>query len=450
VYPSEVQAAGASFCDVLAAKVGSGFGDHFSVVRQDGGGKLEVLKYHQAYSEQTAAIAAELDKLAAAITSTTEAALKGYVAAAAQAFRDDNWEAADEAWVAMNARNSSWYLRIGPDEVYWEPCAVRAGFHVSFGKIDLGSLEWQAKLDPVKDDMEQALAKLAGPPYRARKVAFKLPDFMEVVFNAGDARAPSGATIGQSLPNWGKVKESGRGRTVVMTNLYTDDDSIAALRAQASSLLCKQTMETYSSERAPALFSIILHEAAHNLGPAGEYKVNGKTDEAALGGQLASLYEEMKAQTSALFFSEWLAERKIVPTELAVKAHTRDLTWAFGHISRGMYDGEGNFRPYSQLAMMQLGFLMKEKAVVWKASETAANGTDQGCFEIDQGKLGPAVTKMMTQVAQIKARYDKKKGEALRKEFVDSKGEYERARAVITERVLRTPKQSFVYSYRLQ
>ena len=85
-------------------------------------------------------------------------------------------------------------------------------------------------IQSVKNDLEQALAKLAGPPYKARQVSFHLPDFIDVVLNAGDSRSPHGATIGQSLPNFGAVANEGRGRTVAMTNFYTDPDSRATLR----------------------------------------------------------------------------------------------------------------------------------------------------------------------------------------------------------------------------
>ena len=61
-----------------------------------------------------------------------------------------------------------------------------------------------------------------------------------MVLNAGDQRSPHGATIGQSLPNWGPVAETG-GRTVAMTNLYTDADSREQQAEQMSSLFCKAT-----------------------------------------------------------------------------------------------------------------------------------------------------------------------------------------------------------------
>ena len=102
-------------------------------------------------------------KAAAEALGEKEPALKAYLLAAAQAFTDDKWWPADEAWAKMDAKNSKYYLRIAPDEVYHEPCSTKALYHVSFGLINQGSLKWQSKLDPLKTDMEKALAELAGP-----------------------------------------------------------------------------------------------------------------------------------------------------------------------------------------------------------------------------------------------------------------------------------------------
>src|SRR5678815_632600 len=160
-------------------------------------------------------------------------------------------------------------------------------------------------LDPVKGEMEKALAQLAGPPYVARNVQFKLPDFIDIVLNAGDSRSAHGATIGQSLPNWGPVAERG-GRTVAMTNLYTDADSQAQSASQQSSIFCSATNAKATTGGKESLISSLLHEAAHNLGPSHEYKVNGKVHDVAFGGPLASTLEELKAQTSSMFLTQWL------------------------------------------------------------------------------------------------------------------------------------------------
>jgi hypothetical protein len=472
------------FCEALTKnKKVKGVMDPFTVVQ----GTLEDPKpvpYSEAFKADMDAVSLELKAAADDLTNPAESALKAYLLAASQAFKDNSWVPADEAWAKMSVNNSKWYLRIAPDEVYEEPCSTKALFHVSFGRINTASLKWQSKLDPLKTEMEAEIAQLAGPPYAARKVTFKLPDFVDIVLNAGDSRNPSGATIGQSLPNFGPVANEGRGRTVAMTNFYTDTDSLEAAKQQAESLFCKTTMATYTSDPEPMLMSTVLHEAAHNLGPAHQYKVGGKIDREAFGGPLASTLEELKAQTSAMYFTDWLVGKTIVDKDTARRAHVKDVFWAFGHVSRGMYTGDGHPLSYSQLAAMQIGYFLDKGGMAWKAEETAANGKDTGCFEIDLDKL-PGVVKSFEQlVAGIKARGDKAAGDKLVRDYVDvsaprasgagdkrdagapaakpgdaaaaasDAGATERPRLakvheVITERMLRAPKPSFVYSIKL-
>ncbi len=449
LYPAGVQA-DPKFCDMLAKQPNAkDLMDHFSVVvAGDKPGTFKAVPYSEAWKDDMEAVAKELDAAAAAITSPGEAAFKAYLTAQAKAFRTNDWEGANGPWAAMGAENSKWYLRIAPDEVYYEPCAWKAGFAIAFARINPDSVAWQKKLDPVKLEMEKTLAAMAGPPYKARDVKFKLPDFIDIILNGGDSRDPHGATIGQSLPNWGKVAEAG-GRTVTMTNLYTDDDSRASTGEQMASLFCKATNAKATTDPGTMIISIVLHEAAHNLGPAHDYKVKGKTDDVVFGGPLASMMEELKAQTSALFFSDWLVEKQLLAKDEAEKVHVRDVAWAFGHISRGMYSASGSPRAYSQLAAIEMGTLWKAGALQWKADELAANGTDKGCFEVVFEKWAPEVKKLETAVLQAKGKGDKKAAEAMKAQWVDAKDDWAKLRDVVTERWLRAPKASFVYSIKL-
>ncbi len=445
LYPASLQK-DPKFCQTLQArKDANTLLDTFSVVTEEGGA-LKAVPYNVAYKSEMEAVSRELEAAAQAIKSADEAALKAYLSAASKAFLDNNWVPADEAWAKMNAENSKWFLRIAPDEVYFEPCSLHAGFHVSFARINQDSLVWQKKLDPVKTEMENQLAKIAGAPYKARKVTFHLPDFIDIVLNAGDSRSALGGTIGQSLPNVGPVANEGRGRTVAMTNLYTDKDSEVAFKSQVESVFCKNTVSLVTFDPKEATMSTVLHEAAHNLGPAHEYKVKGKTDREAFGGPLSSTLEELKAQTSALYFADWLAEKGIIPGDLAKRSHARDMAWAFGHISQGMYAGDNTPKPYSQLASIQVGAFLKAGAMSYKPDEMAANGKDKGCFEIYIEKFPKAVLDLEKVVLQIKGKGDKAGAEKLVKEYVDDDNEWKKLRAVIQERWLRAPKASFVYS----
>ncbi|MBI4703965.1 MAG: hypothetical protein HY744_22890 [Deltaproteobacteria bacterium] len=448
LYPAELQAR-PGFCEELAKRPdGEKLLHELAVVSGSAQAPVAV-PYHQAYRELVQAVSTRLQAAAAAIHGGAENALEAYRRAAAQAFLDDGWEPADEAWAKMSARNSKWYLRIGPDEIYFEPCSRKAGFHVSFARVNQDSLLWQDKLRPVQGDMEKALGALAGKPYQAREVSFQLPDFIDIVLNAGDSRDALGGTSGQSLPNFGRVASEGRGRTVVMTNLYTDADSKAARREQAASLLCADAFAAFTAEPLPQVVGTVLHEAAHNLGPSSEYEVGGKKASQIFGGPLASILEELKAQTSSLYFASWLAERGILERSLARPAQTTDVVWAFSHIAGGLSDSSGKPKPYAQLAAIQIGFLRQEGAIGWRDAELAQNGKDQGCFALDLDRLPAAVQKLLRQVAGIKARGDKRAAAALRKKYVEDSEPDRRLHAAIRERWLRAPKPSFVYSIEL-
>lgn len=435
LYPEAVQKK-AKFCDTVAEDLMH----HFVVVGPDG-----AVPYHQAYADDAKKVAEHLNAAAAAIESDDEAAFKAYLKAAANAFLTDEWEAADEAWAKMSSDNSKWYLRIGPDETYFEPCSRKAGFHVSFARIDPSSAAWKAKLDPVKNDMEKAIADLAGEPYAARNVSFDLPDFIDIVLNAGDSRRGLSATIGQSLPNWGPVANEGRGRTVAMMNINTDADSVDAVERQARSVICPSTIGAFNRDPDSLTMSTVLHEAAHNLGPAHEYKVDGKTDDEAFGGPLASTLEELKAETASYFYADWLAAKGIITEEDAKVAHIRDLVWGFGHISRGMYDGDGRPKAYSHLSAIHLGYFIDAGAAKWQAKQKAANGRDIGCLDVDLEKMPSVILELMKTVAGIKARGDKKLATTLVEKYVDAP-DRKQLLDTIRERWLREPQPSFVYS----
>lgn len=444
VYPADIQKED-GFCERLekhadAKKLLA----PFVVVRKEGE-ELKPVPVTEAYKDLAEKVAKKL-RAAADVLPEAEAALKAYLTAASQSFQDNNWEPADEAWSKMNATNSKWYVRVGPDEVYWSPCNRKAGFHLSFASINEASLNWQKKLEPVQQQMEDDLAKLIGAPYKARTVTFHLPDFIDIVANAGDSRHPLGATVGQSLPNWGPVANEGRGRTVVMSNLYTDPDSLFVRKAQTESMLDAATMKKSPTSPDPALFSIILHEATHNFGPSAEYKVKGKTDDEIFGGPLASTMEELKAQSGALWYIKLLLDKKIVNNTFAEESYVDAFIWALNHIARGMYTDDGKPKTYSHVAAIQVGFLMAEGAITFDPKLKAANGKDEGAFTIDFGKLPAAVEKLMQTVGSIKAKGEKAKAEELVKKYVD--GDVVPMK-LIAERSLRHPKAAFLYSVRL-
>jgi hypothetical protein len=409
---------------------------------------LQAVPYNTAYAGLMGAVATELDGAAEALKDANEQALVDYLRAAAAGFRDNNWWPADEAWARMGPDNSKWYLRIGPDEVYWDPCGFKSGFHLTLARINEGSLQWQARLSKVQQEMEAAIAQASGPPYQARKVGFDLPDFIDIVINAGDARSPLSGTIGQSLPNFGPVARESRGRTVAMVNLFNEPDSLLSRRSVAESVLDAASLVDFADHPEPGNLTTILHEATHNFGPSQEYLVGGRSERSIFGGPLSSLMEELKAETGALFLIEPLRAQGIITDTLARQAYTNAITWALGHISQGMWTEPGHQRKtYSQLSAIQIGFLMDQGALTWDPEALAANGVDKGAFHIHADKLVAASDEMMKLVGGIKARADRTAAEALAAKYVDTD---RTPQAVIVERFARSPRASLVYSVLLQ
>jgi hypothetical protein len=210
------------------------------------------------------------------------------------------------------------------------------------------------------------------------------------------------------------------------------------------SLFDADSAKLYLDAAEPGLLSTILHEATHNLGPAHEYAVNGKQDGEIFTGPVASMMEELKAQTGALFLLDFLKSKQLISDALAQQSFVDAIVWAFGHISQGMYTGEKQRKAYGNLAAIQIGYLLDKGALTWDPNKLAANGKDKGAFTIHTDKLAAVADEMMRDFGGIKARGDKDAALSLIAKYVDSDAVV--PHQTIAERLLREPKSSFVYS----
>jgi hypothetical protein len=417
--------------------------DPFTAIREMSG-KLAAVPYSEAYRTSMSAAATELNAAAVALDGANEGPLVAYLRAAANAFTTNNWWPADEAWARMNAENSKWYVRVGPDEVYWDPCSIKAGFHLTLALINQGAKEWQEKLTSIQQEMEAAIAARAGAPYKARRVSFHLPDFIDIVVNAGDDRNALSGTIGQSLPNFGPVAKESRGRTVAMVNIFNDPDSLASRRRSATTLIASDSMADYSDDPVASQLATVLHEATHNLGPAQEYAVRGTSVQKIFGGPIDSMLEELKAQTGALFYTEMLRSKGMITDALARQLYVSNVVWALGQTAKGMYTASHERQPYPQLAAIQLGMLTDAGALTWDPNADAANGQDKGAYTIHLDKMIATCDAMMKTVAGIKGRGDKRGIEELLRKYVDSSDIV--PHSAIEERWAREPRVNLVYS----
>src|SRR5690606_16694047 len=119
------------------------------------------------------------------------------------------------------------------------------------------------------------------------------------------------------------------------------------------------------------------------------------------------------------------------------------IAWTFGHISRGMYTPSGQRKAYSQLAAVQVGFLLDEGALRWDPEAMAADGEHRGAFTIDFERFPAAAQKLMERVMHIKAAGDRADAEALANRYVDGDTVPQPA---IVERYRNFPQVTFVFA----
>ena len=447
LYPAVIQSE-PGFCQRMEkAANGKELTGHFNVVT----GELDpaswkTVPFPVAWAEDMAAVAKEL-RAAADGLGDAEPALVAYLRAAADSFASNDWEPANRAWVAMNAKNSRWYTRIGPDEVYFDPCAWKGGFALQLARINPDSIAWQDKLEPHKAAMEQQIAKLAGAPYKARNVQFKLPDFIDVVLNAGDQRKPTRRNHRAVAAQLGTGGRLPAGALSTMTNLYTDPDSVARAATLQSAVFCKASDALHATQGKEGVLDSLLHEAAHNLGPSHDYSVAGKTAPQAFGGPLASTLEELKAQNSSLYLLSLLQSRGVLQAGrsaahaawrpgLGLRPHLARHVWGGWHTAQLQPRGGHPDRLLHRCRCIELAGGTGGKR---QGHGLPAGGLRRNC------PLQWRSWKARCWASRSRA--DRKGAEALLAKYVDDKDDaYAGVKAAITERYLRSPKASFVYS----
>jgi hypothetical protein len=201
------------------------------------------------------------------------------------------------------------------------------------------------------------------------------------------------AKAGFAVPHFVKTAltagSSRRAQSAAWTNLDEDSDSRAASKRVAESIFCADTMKAFTDAPEPLMVSAVLHKAAPSMS-----------------------------------FAEWLFDQKSIERDIANQAHVRSLFRAFGAIAHGT----------DPIASAEFSALFNASAITWNPSDMAANGSERGCYSIDFSKL-PGALKVLAKTA-FKTRADRSEQERLHL-------------SRITERFLRAPKRSYVYSLRM-
>jgi hypothetical protein len=326
-------------------------------------------------------LARAADLLREAARLTSNATLKTFLTARADAFLTNDYYASDVAWMELDAAIEP---TIGPYEVYEDEWFnAKAAFEAFISvKDDAESTKLQA-FSAHLQELENNLP--IDPTYRNPKLgAFAPIRVVNEIFSAGEGNRGV-QTAAFNLPNDERVvKEKGTKR-VMLKNVQDAKFNMVLLPISKIALpLADQSKISFQ-----AFFThILMHELMHGLGP---HNITAGGRQTTVRQELKETYsaiEEAKADVSGLWALRYLADHKLLDPAIARTMYTTFLASAFRSIRFGVNEAHGRG------IAVQLNYLLDAGA--FKVRQ-------DGTFTVDNAKIGDAVTSLTKDIMTLQA-----------------------------------------------
>ncbi|MEO0777008.1 MAG: Zn-dependent hydrolase [Bacteroidota bacterium] len=277
----------------------------YTIVRRNSAGRLNVIPYHQQFSEQVTR-AAKLLRQAAALAENP--ALQNYLTLRAQALLDDDYQASDLAWLDM--KDNTIEVVIGPIETYEDQLYGYKAAHECY--VLLKDQAWSQRLakyaaflPKLQEGLPVEAAYKRESPGRDTEL-----NAYDVIYYAGDCNAGS-KTIAINLPNDEEVQLQKGTRRLQLKN---------AMRAKFDKILLPISEVLIAEDQRQhitfdAFFgNTMFHEVAHGLGIKNT--INGKGTVRKALREYASALEEGKADILGLYLIKQLHDKGALTGDL--------------------------------------------------------------------------------------------------------------------------------------
>ncbi|MCC8173518.1 MAG: Zn-dependent hydrolase [Odoribacter sp.] len=371
--------------------------DWYSIIRRDGEGKLKVIPYHEAYSEETQK-AAQL--LVQAAELAEEPGLKKYLSLRSQALLTDDYLESDLAW--MDMQDNTLDIVIGPIETYEDALYGYKASHS--GQILVKDKEWSKKLSLLAQYLPRLQENLPVPDAYKQEKANANPDLnaYDVIYYAGDCNAGS-KNIAINLPNDPRVHAAKGSRKLQLKN---------SMQAKFDKILIPISRLVITPEQQKhvnfdAFFeNVMFHEIAHGLGV--NYTIKDKEEVRTALKETYTSVEEGKADILGLFCVTKMAEWGILENKDLMDNYVTFIAGIFRSTRFGAASAHGKAN------MMQFARFMETGAIT-KDEET-------GYYSIDFEKMQNAISELA--------------GEYI---VIEGDGNYEKAKNLIAEKGVVSP-----------
>jgi hypothetical protein len=360
--------------------------DPYTVVKWQGQ-RLVGVKYHEAYAEFLKPMAKALREAAAL---SDDRAFANFLNLRASALLTDDYYASDLAW--LDLKDPKFDVIFAPYETYLDDLL---GVKTSYGASLLVRNEPESRKLAIYQkyvpEIQDALPLDAAD--RPSKRGHLTPmEVMDAPFRAGDLLHGYQA-VADNLPNDPRIHQEKGSKKIFFKNFLDARVEYVILP------VARKMMEPSQAARATAegyMAGTLLHEIAHELGPAFA-RVNGKQVDIneALGPPYSGL-EEAKADVVGMFGLAWLMDHDALPKARSEEYYASYVAGLFRTLRFGAGEAHG------RAETMEFNYLLENRAV------SAAGGR----YRIDYSRMPGTIAALARELLQMEATGDRARTEA--------------------------------------
>lgn len=347
----------------------------YSLIRRNDNAELYSLPYSEAYSDQLERAAALLEK---ASTFAEDKEFAQYLKLRAQAFRSDDYQASDFAW--MDMKNNPIDVVIGPIETYEDQLfGYRAGFE---SYVLVKDQSWSERLAKYAQYLPELQKNLPVSKKYKNEVPGSDADLnaYDVIYYAGHSNAGS-KTIAINLPNDEQVQlEKGTRRLQLKNAMQAKFDAIMLPIAEQLVSPEDRKHVTFTAFFANTMF----HEVAHGLGIKNTINDKGMVRQALK--EHASALEEGKADILGLYMVRQLLKKGAITEGELKDYYTTFMTGIFRSVRFGASSAHGKAN------MVRFNYF---------ADNGAFTKDDQGLYKVDMDKMTDAIDSLSKLILTI-------------------------------------------------
>jgi hypothetical protein len=364
----------------------------YTVVRWHGD-ELRGVPYHVAYKSFLEPAAKDLREAARL---SSDAAFANFLRLRADALLSDDYFKSDLAW--MDLKDPKFDVIFAPYETYLDDLL---GIKTSYGAAVLIRNDEESKklalFQKYVPDIQEALplSKDDLPSKRGLQTPMEV---MDAPYRAADLRHGYQA-VADNLPNDPRIHEQKGSKKIFFKNF---------MDARVSNVILPLAQIMMRADQAPKvsgegyLYSTIMHEMCHGLGPAFARTSAGKVDiREAIGPQYGGL-EEAKADVCGMYGLKWLVDHEALPKDKLEEYYASYVGGLFRTLRFGTGEAHG------QAEMMEFNYISEHGGIKREIS---------GKYAVVYDKMPDALASLCKELLEIEATGDRARAEKWFKKY---------------------------------